>query len=630
VFRVLARCIGYVLAFVAIPALAAGAGLIDFDTDGGDAWTFEHAVRGKLVHQACDAVVVRAPAGTTQAVLDGDRFYAVVHLWNGDNDLRAECLKHGKLRETSQTQHWTVRLRDTPRASVRLRVEQGAVQLDGGHSEVAPGKPAPLVRYEWEVAQVHPAPLPAGTGKHIEVTTPATDGNYRVTLRVTDAMGRSDTSTAAFRVSHGQPVETDVEHEHPAWLDGAILYGLPLPLLTPFGFEGARARVDEISALGATAVWLSPVTEAPTGDFGYAVTDPLRIRTAFGTEAQFRALIDAAHAHGLKVLLDIVSNHLASGHAYYGDSERRGVRSAYYDWFERNAAGKVVHYFDWNQLENLDYDNPEVRGYITATLTHWIRDYHVDGFRLDAAWAVRERAPEFWPELRRELKRIDPDVVLLAEASARDPYYAARGFDAVYDWSTQLGEWAWQGVFGAPDALPDLARLRQALANSEAVGDGDRAGARGIKVLHFLNNNDTGARFLTQHGLEQTRDAAALMLTLTGLPLIYAGDEVGAAYEPYGGGPPISWFDRYGLEPFYAQLIKLRESTPALRTGRLQLLGTDYDESVLAFLRQPDPPDRPVLVAINFSAGPVEVRVPGNPALPRVRLAPHEFQVIPR
>jgi cyclomaltodextrinase len=63
----------------------------------------------------------------------------------------------------------------------------------------------------------------------------------------------------------------------------------------------------------------------------------------------------------------------------------------------------------------------------------WVRDYHVDGFRLDAAWAVRERAPEFWPHLIRLVRRINPDVGLIAEGSALDPYYALNGFDATYE-----------------------------------------------------------------------------------------------------------------------------------------------------------------------------------------------------
>jgi cyclomaltodextrinase len=617
------RCGAHILfAILCAPPASAGDPLIAFDTEGGDAWSFEHPVKGRVAHRACDVVFVRSSAGGERAFLEGDRFVASVHLRSGDNELRAQCWRRGKAVAQSGIQHWNVRLRDIPRAWIRTRLDEGTVMMDAGRSEAAQGIPAPIVSYEWRAGADNPSAATLGRGKQVAIRAPGGDGIYHVALRVTDAMGRSDESTAIFRVSGGRPAEIDVEIEHPAWLRSAVLYGIPLPLLSPVGFEGARNRLDSIRALGASVIWLSPVTEAPRGDFGYAVTDQFRVRSEFGTAAQLHAFIEAAHTRGLKVVLDLVSNHLAARHRYYQDTEHRGLRSAYYRWFERGADGKAVHYFDWTQLENLNYDDTDVRGYVTAAFVNWVQDYHVDGFRLDASWAVRERAPEFWPQLLRELKRINPDVALIAEAPASDPYYEAHGFDAAYDWTAKLGEWAWQGVFGPPGTVPDLTRLRAALINSDA------GASRHIAVLHFLNNNDTGKRFLTLHGIDQTRDAAALLLTLTGLPLIYAGDEVGAAYDPYAGGPPISWFDANGLEPFYAQLVKLRRTIPALQSGRLRILKTDHDDSALAFLRQTDPPDRSALVLINFAATALEVHLPADPDLPSVSLGPHQFRIV--
>jgi cyclomaltodextrinase len=603
----------------AVPGPAAGH-LIATDTAGGDAWTFDHLTHGRVAERACDSVTVQSPSGSATALLTGNTFFASIHLWSGENRITAQCWKDRMIVATA-SQHWNVRLKDGPRAWARLRVENDTVHLDAGGSEPASGRPAPIVGYEWAPLTGNPAPLPRVSGKQVAFTPPAIDGVFRVILRVTDGMGRSDASITLFRVSHGRPVAVDVDFARPAWLEGAVLYGLPLKLLRPVGFEGARARLDKIAELGATVIWLSPMTEASPGDFGYAVTDQFRLRREFGTEGQLHALIDAAHARGLKVMVDFVSNHLSAGHRYFRDSQDRGAGSAYYDWFERDNVGKSVHYFDWSNLENLNYDNPDVRGFISCALTHWVQEYHVDGFRLDAAWAVRDRAPDFWPGLRRELKRLDPDVVLLAEASERDPYYATRGFDAVYDWSERLGEWAWEGVFGRPNSIPDLVRLRRALQDQDLCSGTERRPL----VVHFLNNNDTGLRFVTRHGLGQTKDAAALLLTLPGLPMIYAGDEVGATYEPYGG-VPIAWSDASGLEPFYARLIRLRRDTHALRSGCLRLLKTDHDDAVLAFLRAPVAPDRPVLVAINFASSPVDVRLQDSEVL---HLGPYQFTIVP-
>ena len=89
-------------------------------------------------------------------------------------------------------------------------------------------------------------------------------------------------------------------------------------------------------------------------------------------------------------------------------------------------------------------------------------------------------------------------------------------------------------------------------------------------MLRFLNNNDTGQRFVTRYGIARTRLAAAMLLTVPGLPLIYNGDEVGAEFEPYDEGPPITWTDTHGLRGHYARLVALRREHPALRSQRLE------------------------------------------------------------
>lgn len=109
--------------------------------------------------------------------------------------------------------------------------------------------------------------------------------------------------------------------------------------------------------------------------------------------------------------LDMAVNHLADQSACFRDAQRRGRDSPCYAWFERDGSGRAVHYFDWTNLENLNYGNPAVRDYVLAAFSYWLREYHVDGFRLDAAWAVRQRDPRLWPRLRAQAERIDPNVV---------------------------------------------------------------------------------------------------------------------------------------------------------------------------------------------------------------------------
>jgi cyclomaltodextrinase / maltogenic alpha-amylase / neopullulanase len=428
-----------------------------------------------------------------------------------------------------------------------------------------------------------------------------------------------------FRVEDARATAVDSGREHPLWVDSAVLYGVAPFFFGEPGFARVGERLDEIAALGATAVWLSPVTASPEDDFGYAVLDHFRLRETFGDERAFRALIDRAHALGLKVLMDFVPNHASDRHRYFVDAVRHGPRSPYYDWFERDAAGTVTQYFDWTHLRNFDYDNPEVQNHVIAAFAHWVQEYGVDGFRVDASWAVRERAPEFWPRLRAELKRIDSDLFLLAEASARDPYYVGNGFDAAYDWTENLGEWAWSDAFDGP--RPDLTALRAALTNN---GEGF---APDTLILRSLNNNDTGTRFITRHGVGQTRVAAALLLTVPGLPLIYNGDEVGAAFEPYDEGPPLTWRDTHGLVPYYTRLAKLRRSVPALARGALELVPTDQDDAVLAYSRPGGSAEETLLVVLNFSAERRRVRLldrrAGMPGIATDLLTGREVPLMP-
>jgi glycosidase len=595
------------------PALAAPAFVasVEIAGAGGDAWTFRKRVEGRA-DPSCDAVELRSPAGTVAAWLDGDRFGGEVPLAEGDNEVRAACLAGGRELAVSAPQAWRVRLEDAPRAWIRASVRDGTVRLDGGRSEPAEGQPAPIVSWSWSARPGNPAPIAfpapgvgsgAGAGgRAVEVPVPAADGEYHVELAVADALGRTGRSAAVFRVVGGRPVEVDPARERPSWVEGAVVYGVVPALFGPRGLDDVTARLDRIAALGATVLWLSPITAAPPDDFGYAVTDHHALRPETGTEEDLRELVAAAHARGLRVIMDFVPNHAAVGHAYWRDAQARGEASPYARFFDRDT----THYFGWEHLRNLDFDEPEVRRYVTEAFARWVRAFGVDGFRVDVAWGVRERAPEFWPRWREEMKRIDPDLLLLAEASARDPYYAANGFDGAYDWTARLGEWAWHDAFG--EGVPTARRLRAAL-EAGGAGGAPRPGA----VLRFINNNDTGARFVTRHGPGRTRVAAALLMTLPGLPLVYTGDEVGAEYEPYDEGPPIAWTDRHGLEAHYRRLIALRRAEPALRGPAMRLVGASPDDAVLAYVRPGagagHGAGEDLLVLLNFGDAPARARL---------------------
>ena len=375
------------------------------------------------------------------------------------------------------------------------------------------------------------------------------------------------------------------------WYHGAVVYGVVPPMFGPHPLRDVTARLDALRELGVDALWLSPVNATDEDDaISYAVTDYFHVRPDYGSDEDLRTLVRAAHARGIRVLLDLVPNHTSVAHPFHRDAEAHGITSPYYRYYARDSQGRTTYDFDWVNLRKLDYANAEVRRFMIDVFTHWVRAYGVDGFRVDAAWGIRERNPDFWPELVTAVRRVRPDVFLIAEASARDPYYVQNGFDAAYDWDDRLGHWAWEGVFSDPGHVGSA--LDVALSSRATPMD---------RVVRFINNNDTGERFLTRYGFAMTRLATVLLFTLPGIPIVFTGDEVCAEFKPYDSPPQLSWVDRCGLRPLYRHLAVLREQVPALRHGSYRRVAVGGNDAAFAFLRDAGGPSQ-ALVVLNFGA----------------------------
>ncbi|MFN8660514.1 MAG: alpha-amylase family glycosyl hydrolase [Thermomicrobiales bacterium] len=370
-----------------------------------------------------------------------------------------------------------------------------------------------------------------------------------------------------------------------------VVYGVVPRNFDPPGFAGVMARLDSLADLGVTSLWLTPITPTLPGAFGYEVLDYTDIRSDYGSKDEFRALVDGAHARGMRVLLDVVPNHTSDQHPFALEAERNGPGSPYWDYYDRDETGAPTHYFSWHHLPNLNVDNPAVQQFIQDAFAYWMREFGVDGFRIDAIWGIRQRNPQFLAALVQALRAINPDVLLIAEAGARDPYYAEHDFDAAYDWNEELGQWAWRDVFSGERPPGEV--LTEAITNA---GQGYRADNL---VLRFLNNNDTGPRFITTYGVGCYRAAMAMLLTLPGIPCLFTGDEVGAEYEPYKTPGVIDWSDRHGLRDDVRRLIALRKQVPALHSRGWKPLEVSPADSLFAYLRG-DRKSGQAVVVINF------------------------------
>lgn len=564
-----------------------------------DVWAWSRRITGTLPAGSSDAHLLVGDQ-RVDVTLEGDQFEADVMLEEGANEVVLVCTVDGTV-QRSDPSTYTVRLTHRPTATIAITVENGTVVLDGGRS--APDvDSAALNEYVWSFRSTNPAPLEirdvaeqngAFAAERLQAAAPTVDGEYYATLRVVDEAGREDQSSSYFVVSGGAARVPDYAKEGPAWIDSSVVYGVIPNKFGDPGIPAVTERLDYLRDLGINALWFSPITVSPAGDYGYAVEDYFDVTPRFGTADDFRTLVNEAHARGIRILMDFVPNHSSDTHPYFVEAKINGKRSPYYTFYDRDASGNPTHYFDWTNLPNLNYDNPEVERWMTEAFAYWVRQFDIDGFRVDVAWGVTERKPDYWPRWREALKRIKPDLMLLAEASAREPYYFDNGFDVAYDWTAQVGNWAWKPAWESRTLT--VYNLNDALTNRNLTPRS--------RTMHFLNNNDTGTRFITDHGEEMTRVAAALLLTVPGIPCVYTGDEVGAWYSPYYDEMPMKWDEaKYpGLVDYYRKLIGLRSATPSLRSYAWTILEARPSQPIYSYIRHAQDNSAPILVALNFS-----------------------------
>jgi cyclomaltodextrinase len=546
-------------------------GTPELELHGADVWTYSTQLEGYATRDGLTRCAFEVDGAVHEASLAARRFSARLDVApEHDSAVRARCVDSRGSTLYSPTVTLRGRASAAPTARASVHPEERALSLDARASTPNPATRAALVAFTW----THDG---EALGDASELRVPRQDGAYE--LRVRDARGREDVSRVM--IAQGRVVE------RASWLAGGTVYGVIPPLFGQAPLAGVREKLDELRELGVRALWLSPVFRSPPGDFGYAVTDYFHVREEYGGDAELAALVQQAHARGLRVLLDLVINHSSAEHPYYREAQALGARSHYYRFYDRDAAGSATHYFDWAQLPNYNFAEPEVVAWTLAFSRYWLAR-GIDGYRVDAAWGVRQRAPEYYAGWVQELRRVRSDAFLLAEAPASDPYYREHGFDAGYDWTEELGHHAWEHVF---DAQPGIAeRLASAVA-------------RAPTSFHFLNNNDTGERFITRHGPALTRVATVALLTLPGIPCVYSFDEVGAAYQPYQEDAPHDFHPE--LRALHRELIALRRDAPALQGDVYQFVIAQGD--LLVFRRGTGPEQ--LTVAINFGAQPVRVEL---------------------
>jgi glycosidase len=288
----------------------------------------------------------------------------------------------------------------------------------------------------------------------------------------------------------------------------------------------------------------------------------------------------------MKVIMDLVANHTA------WDS----VMMAHKDFYKQDAQGHVIPPVpSWTDVAGLNYTSPALREYMITMLKYWIKEADVDGFRCDVAYMV---PTDFWEQVRAELTKVKPDIMMLAEASK--PELLTNAFDIDYSWPLLA---TMNNVFIRNAPASDV---RKSWEESRAQFPKD--------ALHMRMSDDHDeARAVARYGLNGALAASALMFTLDGVPLLYNGMEVGDATE--SGDPAlfdklnIFWNpkERPQLRSIYHDLIQLRKQSAALRSNNLEWLHNSDETKLVTFLRADDKDE--FLVLINFSNRPLTGKV---------------------
>ncbi|WP_345781874.1 malto-oligosyltrehalose trehalohydrolase [Stenotrophomonas sp. HITSZ_GD] len=365
-----------------------------------------------------------------------------------------------------------------------------------------------------------------------------------------------------FRVDDGEPVPdpasrwqpdgvhgpsavlfADYDWQHPAWMGRpwpeAVLYEVHVGACG--GYAGVQAQLPALAAMGITALELMPVAQfAGTRNWGYDGVLPYAPAAAYGEPRALKALVDAAHAQGLMVLLDVVYNHFGPDGNYL---------HAYAPGFFREDAPTP-----WGAA--IDFRQPAVQRYFIDNALMWLREYRFDGLRLDAVHAIVPT--EFLDQLRDAIADALPagrHVHLVLENERNQASLLARGYTAQWndDFHNALhvlltGET--EGYYGAfaDDPLAHLARVLgegfafQGEATAAGHARGEPSGT--LSPDHFvvfaqnhdqIGNRAMGERLSTLLPAPRLRAALALTALTPMIPLFFMG-------EPWGARQPFLFF----------------------------------------------------------------------------------------
>ncbi len=412
-------------------------------------------------------------------------------------------------------------------------------------------------------------------------------------------------------------------------------------------FAGIIQHLNYLQQLGVTTVWTTPVVSngaMPESYHGYAATDLYAVDPHFGTLQEYRKLSDALHARGIKLVIDLVANHVGIEHPWVLDppapdwfhgtpAHHRMAQHDFYRLLDPHAPPRawrnITEGWFTNGMPDLNQENPLVARYLIQNALWWVETANLDGIRLDTVPYV-DRA--YWQEFTAVLHSVYPHLTTVGEVFNSDPevtsFFAGgvarngidTGLNTVFDFPVDF-------------ALRDVLAHGKPMTELASVLGRDALYPHPERLVTFIGNHDT-TRFVTAAGgsVSMLKLALGLILTMRGMPQIYSGDEIAmpGGSDPdnrrdFPGGFPGNSRDAFtlaGRTPsenavfnWTSGLLAYRAAHAELQTGIEQNLFADAD--VFAFVRAAstagcasgDPNER-LLIVVNKAAQSESVQLP--------------------
>jgi len=388
----------------------------------------------------------------------------------------------------------------------------------------------------------------------------------------------------------------DAAGNFPAYIAQSNIYEVNVRQYTPEGtFKAFEAHLPRLKEMGVEILWFMPITPISEvdrkGKLGsyYAVQDYTAVNPEFGTLEDWKNLVNKAHELGFKVITDWVANHTGA--------DNRWIKSNP-DFFVKKADGTLAYAFDWSDTRDLNFENPLLHDSMINAMKYWLTETKIDGFRCDVAGEVPR---SFWQHCIAELKKVKPDIFMLAEADVAWIHDA--GFNASYGW----------------DGFAKMKKVARGEASAKLLDTSlmklEETFVPGAIKMYFTSNHDENswnkADYETMPGAVHAPFAVLSQTWKNTLPLIYSGQE-----EPFLDSISFFYkdtitFAKFERSAFYKTLLGLRKSNPALAVdAAYKKLVSSNDDAVYAYIREKN--GRKVLVVLNLSANPQTVTIKGE------------------